>query len=85
MQQVSDPGCFSLPALIIRTISDQVQMAMGAGASGVLGGRAFWKEYFLNDGAEAQSHFAGTTATKRGSDVNVVVREHASPWYWRIP
>ena len=61
----------------------QVQMAMGAGASGVLGGRAFWKEYFLNDGAEARSHFAATTATKRVSDVNVVVREHASPWYAR--
>ena len=29
----------------------QVQMAMEAGASGVLGGRAFWKEYFLQDGA----------------------------------
>ncbi len=33
----------------------QVQMAMDAGASGVLGGRAFWKEYFLQDGAQARS------------------------------
>ena len=30
---------------------DQVEMAMGAGASGVLGGRAFWKEYFQQDGS----------------------------------
>ena len=37
----------------------QVQMAMEAGASGVLGGRAFWKEYFLQDGAAARSQFAG--------------------------
>ena len=31
----------------------QVEMAMECGCSGVLGGRAFWKEYFLQDGAEA--------------------------------
>ena len=61
----------------------QVQMAMGAGASGVLGGRAFWKEYFLQDGAEARSQFAATTAYKRVADVSTVVREHGTPWYSR--
>ena len=61
----------------------QVQMAMGAGASGVLGGRAFWKEYFLQDGADARSQFAATTALKRVADVNTVVREHGTPWYAR--
>jgi tagatose 1,6-diphosphate aldolase len=61
----------------------QVQMAMGAGASGVLGGRAFWKEYFLQDSAEARSQFAATTAYKRVADVNTVVREHGTPWYTR--
>ena len=61
----------------------QVQMAMGAGASGVLGGRAFWKEYFLQDGAEARSQFAATTAFKRVADVNTVVREQGTPWYAR--
>ena len=35
-------------------------MAMECGCSGVLGGRAFWKEYFLQDGADARSHFAAT-------------------------
>ena len=30
--------------------SEQVEMAMGVGASGILGGRAFWKEYFLQEG-----------------------------------
>src|SRR5271170_5701009 len=52
----------------------QVQMAVDAGASGVLGGRAFWKEYFLQDGAEARSQFAKTTAFKRVTDVGTVVR-----------
>ena len=33
----------------------QVQLAMECGCSGVLGGRAFWKEYFLQDGAEART------------------------------
>jgi tagatose 1,6-diphosphate aldolase len=61
----------------------QVQMAMGVGASGVLGGRAFWKEYFLQDGSEARSQFAATTAFKRVADVNAVVREQGTPWYAR--
>ena len=61
----------------------QVQMAMSAGASGVLGGRAFWKEYFLQDGAEARSQFAATTAFKRVADVDAVVREQGTPWYRR--
>jgi tagatose 1,6-diphosphate aldolase len=61
----------------------QVEMAMGVGASGVLGGRAFWKEYFLQDGAAARSQFAATTAFKRVADVNTVVREHGTPWFSR--
>ncbi|MFI5455407.1 MAG: tagatose 1,6-diphosphate aldolase [Isosphaerales bacterium] len=61
----------------------QVQMALDAGASGVLGGRAFWKEYFLQDGAQARSQFAATTAFKRVSDVNALVREHGTPWFVR--
>jgi tagatose 1,6-diphosphate aldolase len=61
----------------------QIQMALEAGASGVLGGRAFWKEYFLQDGAHARSQFAGTTALKRVADVNTLVRERATPWFAR--
>jgi tagatose 1,6-diphosphate aldolase len=61
----------------------QVQMAMTAGASGVLGGRAFWKEYFLQDGADARSKFAATVGHKRVADVDTVVREKGSPWYAR--
>jgi tagatose 1,6-diphosphate aldolase len=61
----------------------QVQMAMDSGASGVLGGRAFWKEYFLQEGAQARSQFAATAALKRVSDVNILVRERGTPWFAR--
>jgi tagatose 1,6-diphosphate aldolase len=61
----------------------QVEMAMECGASGVLGGRAFWKEYFLQDGAEARTKFAGSTGLKRVAEVDAVVKEHASPWFAR--
>lgn len=59
----------------------QVEMAMEAGASGVLGGRAFWKEYFLQEGEEARTRFAAGEGLKRVADVDAVVREHGSPWY----
>ncbi len=61
----------------------QVGMALEAGASGVLGGRAFWKEYFLQDGADARAKFADTTGVKRVADVDTLVREQGSPWYAR--
>ncbi len=59
----------------------QVKMAMECGCSGVLGGRAFWKEYFLQDGPEARTQFAATTGLKRVSDVDAVVRSHGTPWF----
>src|SRR5262249_29143378 len=40
----------------------QVEMAMDCGASGILGGRAFWKEFFLQDGPAAREKFARTEA-----------------------
>jgi tagatose 1,6-diphosphate aldolase len=61
----------------------QVQMAMSTGASGVLGGRAFWKEYFLQDGETARTQFATTMALKRVADVDAVVREKGTPWFAR--
>ncbi|WZO98564.1 tagatose 1,6-diphosphate aldolase [Isosphaeraceae bacterium EP7] len=59
----------------------QVHMAMESGCSGVLGGRAFWKEYFLQDGAEGRSKFAAETGFNRVSEVAKVVIEHGSPWW----
>jgi tagatose 1,6-diphosphate aldolase len=59
----------------------QVEMAMERGASGVLGGRAFWKEYFLQDGPDARSRFAATEGQKRVATVDAVVRADATPWF----
>ena len=59
----------------------QVKMAMECGCSGVLGGRAFWKEYFLQDGPAARSRFAGTEGLKRVAEVDAVVRAHGTPWF----
>jgi tagatose 1,6-diphosphate aldolase len=59
----------------------QVKLAMECGCSGVLGGRAFWKEYFLQEGAEARSRFAATTGRQRVAEVDAVVREHGTPWF----
>jgi len=61
----------------------QVQMASESGASGILGGRAFWKEYFLQDGEQARSEFAATTGRKRVAEADAIVRQHATPWYAR--
>lgn len=62
---------------------DQVQMAVRAGASGVLGGRAFWKEYFQEPDAPSRSKFAATTARGRLAEVDAVVQADASPWFAR--
>jgi tagatose 1,6-diphosphate aldolase len=59
----------------------QVKLAMECGCSGVLGGRAFWKEYFLQDGAGARTKFAATEGIKRVGEVGQVVLNHASPWF----
>jgi tagatose 1,6-diphosphate aldolase len=59
----------------------QVKMAMECGCSGVLGGRAFWKEYFLKDGAEARTKFAATEGLTRVADVDKVVQAAGSPWF----
>lgn len=61
----------------------QIQMAMGAGASGILGGRAFWKEYFLQEEGPARSKFAATTGVKRVSEADAAVKEKGSPWFSR--
>ena len=61
----------------------QVEMAMSVGATGILGGRAFWKEYFLQEGAPARRHFAATTGRKRLADVDALVRSRATPWFAR--
>jgi len=59
----------------------QVGMAMECGCSGILGGRAFWKEYFLQPEAEARTRFAATVGHKRVADCDAIVRQHGTPWF----
>jgi tagatose 1,6-diphosphate aldolase len=61
----------------------QVEMAMRAGASGVLGGRAFWKEYFLQDGPQAREKFAREESANRVRQIDEIVKARATPWYAR--
>ena len=61
----------------------QVEMALDVGASGTLGGRSFWKEYFLQGTPQARSRFAATTARQRLESVRALVRSRATPWFAR--
>jgi tagatose 1,6-diphosphate aldolase len=59
----------------------QVEMAMEARASGILGGRAFWKEFFLQDGPAAREKFARGEAVERVKQCDAIVRARATPWF----
>lgn len=61
----------------------QVEMALSSGASGVLGGRAFWKEYFLQDGPQAREQFARGEAANRVRQVHEMVLKNGKPWFAR--
>ncbi len=61
----------------------QLEMAVTAGASGVLGGRAFWKEYFQKEGPQAREQFAAGEAAERVRQIDQIVQRNAKPWYAR--
>lgn len=61
----------------------QVDMALKAGASGVLGGRAFWKEYFTFDRPEDRTKFARTESAGRVDQIHQMVMDWGKPWYVR--
>lgn len=62
----------------------QVEMALEAGgASGTLGGRAYWKEYFHQDTPAARTAFAATTGRERVAEIAAMVREQGTPWFER--
>jgi tagatose 1,6-diphosphate aldolase len=61
----------------------QVEMALRAGASGVMGGRAFWKEYFQHDTPQAREQFARQEAAERVRQVHDMVLQDGKPWYAR--
>lgn len=58
----------------------QVEMAVKAGASGVLGGRAFWKEFFTYTTAAERQKFAETECVKRVQEVDAIVKT-GTPWF----
>jgi tagatose 1,6-diphosphate aldolase len=60
----------------------QVEMAVKAGASGVLGGRAFWKEYFTYPTPTDRQKFAETECVKRVREVDEIVKT-GTPWFAR--
>ena len=59
-------------------------MALGAGALGVLEGRALWKGYFLQSGPSGAASSPATTAlNSRCRRQQSAVAEHGTPWYGR--
>jgi tagatose 1,6-diphosphate aldolase len=61
----------------------QVEMAMKAGASGVLGGRAFWKEYFLKTKFEERDAFAKGECVSRVKQIDDIVKAQGKSWHSR--
>lgn len=58
----------------------QVEMAMKAGASGILGGRAFWKEFFTYANPAERQKFAETECVRRVKETDEIVRT-GTPWF----
>lgn len=58
----------------------QVEMAMKAGASGVLGGRAFWKEFFTFANPAERLKFAETECVRRVKETDEIVKT-GTPWF----
>lgn len=61
----------------------QVALALAHGASGVLGGRAFWKEYFDADAPAARRSFLRTEGVRRLAAIDALVKKHGTPWFRR--
>ena len=59
----------------------QVAMACERGASGILGGRAIWKEYFDYDADADRVHFLRTEGVRRLAVLDRIVKTHARPWF----
>ncbi len=58
----------------------QVEMAMKAGASGILGGRAFWKEFFEYKTPAERQKFAETECVRRVQETDAIVKT-GTPWF----
>jgi len=60
----------------------QVEMAIAAGASGVLGGRAFWKEFFTYATIAERQKFVETECVRRVQEIDAIVKT-GTPWFQR--
>jgi tagatose 1,6-diphosphate aldolase len=58
----------------------QVEMAAKAGASGILGGRAFWKEFFTYKTPGERQKFAETECVRRVQECDAIVKS-GTPWF----
>jgi tagatose 1,6-diphosphate aldolase len=58
----------------------QVEMAVKAGASGVLGGRAFWKEFFTYPTPAERQKFAENECVRRVRETDAIVKS-GTPWF----
>ena len=61
----------------------QVELAMKAGCSGTMAGRAIFQEYFDVNTPNEQKRFLETTGIERMSKLNEIVDRLALPWYKR--
>ena len=65
-------------------VMDHEELAVkSGGASGVLGGRAFWKEYFLQDTPESRKRYAEGECVERVKTVDKIVKAQGKPWFVR--
>lgn len=58
----------------------QVELAMKAGCSGYMAGRAIFNEYFEGATPTERTQFLKTTGTDRMKTLNAIVDVHALPW-----
>ena len=58
----------------------QVEMAMKAGANGIMAGRAIFNEYFDQDTSDAREDFLNTTGLDRIMRLGSLVDSHSSSW-----
>lgn len=61
----------------------QVELAMKAGCSGTMAGRAIFNEYFEQPTAAARAQFLKTTGCDRMKTLNKIVDSFAPPWLSR--
>ncbi|OGS04175.1 MAG: hypothetical protein A3G41_07385 [Elusimicrobia bacterium RIFCSPLOWO2_12_FULL_59_9] len=57
-----------------------VEMAMKAGSSGYMAGRAIFNEYFLQDTPAQRRQFLKTTGAQRIEKLNEIIDREATPW-----